>query len=64
MKENGMMDWSEKYKAPMTEDYQPSEREFAGEQMGKTVDYISRRDREQTDLARSVEKQNYRGRYE
>jgi hypothetical protein len=49
---------------PHVKDYQPSEREFAEKQPGKTTEYISRRDREQNEVAGKLRSENYRGRYE
>lgn len=49
---------------PMVESYQPSEREYAGMQPGKTVEYIERRDRIQSSEAGKVREMNYKGRYE
>lgn len=64
MAENyNMMDWSEKYKSPMVESYQPKEREFAGSE-GKTLNYIERRDRIQGEAASKIKNQAYKGRYD
>ena len=58
-------DWEGKGKNPAyTENYQAPESQYAGEMYGKTVDYINRRDRTQTEMASKVKGQNYRGRYE
>lgn len=59
-----MKDWSEAYKAPMKESYQPSEKEYAGMQEGKTLQYIEKRDRIQAEAASMVKKQSYKGRYD
>jgi len=54
-------DWSKTDK-PMTKDYQPSNKEFAG-MGGETLNYIGRRDRTQNAAASKVRSQEYRGRY-
>ena len=57
--------WEGKAKSPAyTENYQPSDREFAGKQEGKTTEYIARRDKTQDKMASKVRDQNYYGRYE
>ena len=48
---------------PVVENYQPSDREFAGQQSGGTTDYIANRDRIQDKMASQVRKQEYHGRY-
>jgi len=47
-----------------TESYQPSEREFAGKQEGKTLQYVEKRDRIQSEAASKVRQQAYKGRYD
>jgi hypothetical protein len=63
-KDYNSMDWSEKHKSPVVESYQPSEKEFSGMQEGKTLNYIERRDRIQSEAASLVKKQTYKGRYD
>lgn len=63
MKEYSMKDWSESYKSPMTKDYQPSEKEFAGMQ-GNTLSYMERKERMQEKEASKIRSQKYHGRYE
>ena len=48
---------------PHVESYQKSEKDFAERQFGKTTEYIERQDREQSGMARDLDKQSYRGRY-
>ena len=62
--EYSMGDWTEKHKSPYTEDYQPKSSEYAGKQSGDTMNYISNRDRMQTEQAKKVDSQVYHGRYE
>ena len=58
-------DWEGKAKCPAyKEDYQPSNKEFAGMQEGKTTEYIARRNKTQDKMAMKVRGQNYHGRYE
>lgn len=45
-------------------DYQPSEKEFAGAMMGKTNDYIPRKEKQMNREASQVRKQAYKGRYD
>jgi hypothetical protein len=65
-KNNGysMADWTEKYNAPYTDNYQAKPSEYAGMQSGDTLNYIENRDRLQTGAAEKVRSQNYHGRYE
>lgn len=48
---------------PHVEDYQKPEKDFAERQFSKTTEYIERQDREQSDMARGLDKQAYKGRY-
>lgn len=56
-------DWSLSHDMK-TESYQPSEREYAGMQSGKTDQYVEKRDRIQTAEASKVKSQDWHGRYE
>lgn len=45
-------------------DYQPSKKEFAGEMMGKTNEYISRTEKRMVKDAGRVRSQAHKGRYD
>jgi hypothetical protein len=49
---------------PDVKDYQPGMDQFAGVEMGKTNEYVSRTDRIVRDEAAMVRKQDYKGRYD
>lgn len=49
--------------APHVEGYQKPEKDFAERGFSKTTEYIERQDREQSEMARGLDKQAYRGRY-
>jgi len=48
----------------MVKDYQPSNSEFAGKEMGKANEYVSRKEREMKKEASQLRKQEYKGRYD
>ena len=48
---------------PEVKSYQPSEREFAGME-GKTLNYVERRDKIQSEAASKIKSQAYKGRYD
>ncbi len=65
MKEGmGKMGYSQGDMKPKVSDYQAKMSEFAGKQPGKTTEYIERRDRIQTQVAKKIESQAYKGRYD
>jgi hypothetical protein len=46
-----------------TKDYHKGKDQFAGEQMGSTVRYIERHDRQNKQAASKIKSQRYMGRY-
>lgn len=45
-------------------DYQPKDNEFAGYEMGKTTEYVSRTEHTQVKQAQDVKKQGHKGKYD
>lgn len=48
---------------PTVESYQKPEKDFAERGFSKTTEYVERQDRRQSEMARGVDKQAYKGRY-
>lgn len=48
---------------PHVEDYQKPEKDFAERGFNKTTEYVERQDREQSRMAKDLDKQSYQGRY-
>jgi hypothetical protein len=64
MENYSMKHWEDEYKNPMTKDYQPSNAEFAGQQPGKTLEYVPRTEKINKAAASKVKSMQYHGRYE
>ncbi len=48
---------------PTVESYQKPEKDFAERGFSKTTEYVERQDARQSEMARDVDKQSYKGRY-
>ncbi len=48
---------------PTVESYQKPEKDFAERGFSKTTEYVERQDRRQSEMAKDVDKQSYKGRY-
>jgi hypothetical protein len=48
---------------PVVEDYQMPTKAFAGKDMNRTTEYISRNDVRQDKMANDIKKQDYKGKY-
>jgi hypothetical protein len=49
--------------SPHVVDYQKPEKDFAERGFSKTTEYVERQDRHQSEMARGLDKQSYKGRY-
>jgi hypothetical protein len=49
--------------SPTVEDYQKPEANFSQEGFSKTLNYVERQDKRQTEMASDIKKQGYVGRY-
>lgn len=64
MKENmSKAGYSQGDMKPTVETYQKPEKDFAERGFSKTTEYIERQDMRQSNMAKDVNKQAYRGRY-
>lgn len=49
--------------SPKVEDYQKPEKDFAERGFSKTTEYVERQDMHQSEMAKDLNKQSYKGRY-